>query len=170
MVNKTVYGLVVALALVAGVSQAKGINEKAESDEIINMSDNDPAMKRAFVKAQKTLPDFLRQAANPQPNTSNYALKVGLMEGKSTEYFWMGDFKATGDQFTATLSNTPQMVRKYREGQQVSFKRAQIVDWMYIDEGKQRMMGNFTACALLTKESVEEAAAFKKQWGLRCED
>ena len=58
MVNKMVYGLVVALALVAGVSQAKGINEKAESDEIINMSDNDPAMKRAFVKAQKTLPDF----------------------------------------------------------------------------------------------------------------
>ena len=32
MVNKTVYGLVVALALVAGVSQAKGINEKVAPD------------------------------------------------------------------------------------------------------------------------------------------
>ena len=170
MVNKMVYGLVVALALVAGVSQAKGINEKVANDEISYMSDNDPAMKKAFAKAQKTLPDFLRQAAKPQPDTSTYALKVGLREGKNTEYFWVGDFQEKGDQFTAILDNTPQMVRNYRKGQQISFKRAQIVDWMYIDEGKQRMMGNFTACALLTKESAEEAAAFKKQWGLRCED
>jgi len=31
------------------------------------------------------------------------------------------------------------------------------------------MMGNFTACALLTRETPESAAAFKARYGLVCD-
>lgn len=159
-----------ALALATPVIQAKDISEKASRDEIITMKDADPAMQKAFDKARKTLPDFLKKAANPADGTDNYALKVGLSDGRNTEYFWMADFEQKGDEFTATLSNTPRLVRKYKGGEEVSFHRAQIVDWTYMDVARGRMMGNFTACALLTKESPKDAAAFKKQYGLSCDD
>ena len=159
-----------ALALTAHGVLAKDISEKAARDEIINMRDADPAMQKAFDKARKTLPEFLKKAANPADGTDDYALKVGLTDGRNTEYFWMADFEQKGEQFTATLSNTPRLVRKYRGGEQVTFSRGQIVDWLYIDEARGRMMGNFTACALLTKESPKDAAAFKKQYGLSCDD
>ena len=162
----------IALALSAslGVAQAKSIGQKAEADQVIVMSDSDPAMQKAFDQARKTLPDFLQKAAKPAPGTDTYMLKVALTDGKNTEYFWMGDFEARGDQYEATLANTPALVRGYRNGQRIQFKPAQIVDWMYLEPAKNRMHGNFTACALLSKEPPKEAEAFKKQYGLRCED
>lgn len=162
-------GAAMALIFAGPCVQAKSISNKAERDDITLMADADPAMQKAFALAQKTLPDFLREAANPKEGTSGYALKVGLTDGNDTEYFWMSDFVQKGDQFTATLANTPRMVRGYRPGQKVSFKQSQIVDWMYMDAGKRRMMGNYTACALLSKEPAAEAEAFKKQYGLRCD-
>ena len=162
-------GAAMALIFAGPCVQAKSISNKAERDDITLMADADPAMQKAFALAQKTLPDFLREAANPKEGTSGYALKVGLTDGNGTEYFWMSDFVQKGDQFTATLANTPRMVRGYRPGQKISFKQSQIVDWMYMDAGKRRMMGNYTACALLSKEPAAEAEAFKKQYGLRCD-
>ena len=41
---------------------------------------------------------------------------------------------------------------------------------MHLEPAKNRMHGNFTACALLSKEPPKEAEAFKKQYGLRCEE
>jgi uncharacterized protein YegJ (DUF2314 family) len=48
------------------------------------------------------------------------------------------------------------------------FARADIVDWLYIDRPRRRMHGNFTACALMTREPPKEAAALRKQLGLAC--
>ena len=106
-------------------------------------------------------------ATNP---TDTYMLKVGLTDGRNTEYFWVGDFERQGEQYQATLANTPNTVRGYRNGQRISFQPGQIVDWMFLEPGKKRMHGNFTACALLSKEPPKEAAAFKKQYGLSCAD
>lgn len=162
----------IALALSAslGVAQAKSISQKAEADQTIVMSDSDPAMQKAFDQARKTLPEFLQKAAKPAPGTDTYMLKVGLTDGRNTEYFWVGDFERQGEQYQATLANTPNTVRGYRNGQRISFQPGQIVDWMFLEPGKKRMHGNFTACALLSKEPPKEAAAFKKQYGLSCAD
>jgi uncharacterized protein YegJ (DUF2314 family) len=42
-----------------------------------------------------------------------------------------------------------------------------VVDWLYLQGGK--MIGNFTACALLERGPPKEAAAFMKQYGLNCD-
>jgi uncharacterized protein YegJ (DUF2314 family) len=166
-----ILGAAMALVLTVPLAHAqKSISDRAENDEITIMASEDPAMQKAFAKAQTTLPDFLRQASNPKAGTSSYALKVGLSDGRNTEYFWVGDFQRKGDDFSATITNMPRIVQKYRQGEQINFKRAQVVDWMYIDQGNRKMVGNFTACALLTKESTSDAVAFKKQYGLSCDD
>ena len=133
------------------------------------MSREDPAMRAAFAKAAATLDEFLAKAAAPQAGTSNYALKVAISDGRDTEYFWVSDFSNEGDRFSGTLKNEPRVVKKYKSGERIQFSKAQITDWMYIDGAKRRMMGNFTACALLTEEPPAQAQAFKKRYGLQCE-
>jgi uncharacterized protein YegJ (DUF2314 family) len=52
-------------------------------------------------------------------------------------------------------------------GQVIDFSEAEIVDWLYMEDGKMR--GNFTACALLKREPADQAEAMKKQFGLSCQ-
>ena len=54
-----------------------------------------------------------------------------------------------------------------KTGQTITFARSDIVDWMYIENGK--MKGNFTACALLKSAPKKEAEDFKRQFSLDCD-
>jgi uncharacterized protein YegJ (DUF2314 family) len=160
----------VALSLLGcGDIADQGLVEKSQRDEIARMSSEEPAMAKAFQRASGTLDGFLRIAQSPPPNTASFAVKIALSDKKETEYFWISPFSWTGDSFKGTLGNTPRLVRHVKEGQELQFKRADIVDWMYVDNGTRRMHGNFTACALLTKEKPEEAARFQKHYGLECD-
>lgn len=158
------------LSLLSTCSYAQGIVEKAARDEIMHMSHEEPAMRRAFQKASETLDDFLQLASNPKAGTSGYALKVAISDGRNTEYFWVNAFANEGDSFTGTLNNEPRLVKKYKFGERIAFVRPQIVDWTYSDVEKGQMLGNFTACALLTKQAPEQVAAFKRQYGLTCDE
>jgi uncharacterized protein YegJ (DUF2314 family) len=65
------------------------------------------------------------------------------------------------------IDNTPRSVTNVREGQKISFEESDVVDWLYRENGK--MVGNFTACALIKKETPKQAEAFKKEYGLNCD-
>ncbi|MED5618900.1 YegJ family protein [Ideonella sp. BN130291] len=161
--------LAVALAVIASGALAQSISDKATKDEVIDMSQEEPAMRKAFARAAETLPTFLELAAKPKEGTSSYALKVAISDGRNTEYFWVNAFSGEGEVFTGTLNNEPRLVKKYKLGERIIFRRAQVVDWTYIDTVNKRTVGNFTACALLSKEPLEQAAAFMRQYGLSCE-
>lgn len=166
------FSIAIALLYAAtslGAALGQTLLQQAERDEVRHMANEEPAMRRAFERARATLDGFLAEAAKPRTGTSSHALKVAVSDDRGTEYFWVNRFENTGTAFSGYLANEPRMVMKYKLGQRFQFDRAQIVDWTYIDETNQRMMGNFTACALLTKESAADAEAFRKRFGLRCE-
>jgi uncharacterized protein YegJ (DUF2314 family) len=94
---------------------------------------------------------------------------VAISDGKNTEYFWVSKFSNAGSTFTGVLNNEPRLVKGHKLGETISFDQKQIVDWTYIDQTQRRMVGNFTACALLTKEPPAQAEAFKRQYGLQCD-
>ncbi|WP_151635984.1 YegJ family protein [Noviherbaspirillum aerium] len=150
-------------------AQAQSVIEKAKKDELLFMQDEEPEMRKAFLKASRSLDDFLLRAKTPARGTSYYALKVEIREGKNTEYFWIGPFEQRGDEFSGTLDNAPRIVKGVREGQIYPFRKSQIVDWTYYNKSEHRMYGNFTLCALLTKEPPEEAKSAQKNFGLKCE-
>lgn len=158
------------LCAVAPSAWSQTISEKAANDEVVFRRDDDPAMQKALATAASTLPEFLRLAANPRSGTSGYALKVGISDGRNTEYFWVNNFTRTGAAFTGTLNNEPRLVKKHKHGERVSFSEKQIADWTYVDQTNKRVFGNFTACAILSKEPPEQAAAFRRQYGLQCEE
>jgi len=163
--------LVLALALVSTSFAACGqsVSERAQNDQVTYVKEDDPVMARAFERARAELDDFLKLAKSPKEGTEGYALKVAVTEGDQTEYFWVGDFEATGDDFSGVLNNEPETVKKYKFGERFTFTRDQVVDWTYMEPAARRMHGNYTACALLTHEDPKEAEEFKRQYGLRCD-
>jgi uncharacterized protein YegJ (DUF2314 family) len=159
---------IVCMALLSPPAFAQSLVERAARDEVAFMSSEEPVMRAAYEKAGRTLDDFLKMAAKPPKGTTSIALKVAVTDGSNIEYFWVVDFSKRGDGFVGALNNEPNYVRKYKLGERFAFTRKQIVDWVYVD-ANGRMHGNFTACALLSKEEPEDAEEFQRQYGLKCE-
>ncbi|HJQ57943.1 MAG TPA: DUF2314 domain-containing protein [Vineibacter sp.] len=169
--NKLIALVLAWATLLCGVTglQAQTALESARKDDVVMVPSGNAAMAAAFKKAHETLDGFVRLMEAPPHGTRSYAVKVRISEGNVHEYFWIGNLARNGERFSGTLNNEPRLVKKVRAGQSIRFGRDEIVDWMYIDSDKRRMVGNYTACALLTLEKPEAAAAFKKQYGLVCD-
>lgn len=157
------------LLLTIGAAAAQSALERSKRDEIVTMSDNEPAMRAAFEKARAGLDGFLALLDKPTPGTRLYAVKIAIRDGEKTEYFWLVELSRSGDRFFGRLNNTPRSVKTVHEGQALTFSRDEIRDWMYVDDTRRRMFGNFTLCALLTKESPKSAAEMKRETGLVCD-
>ena len=126
------------------------------------------AMRQAAEKAQATLDDFLSKASQLPAGTSSYALKVRVQEGRDTEYFWVEEFTWSDGSFTGRINNEPRLVKSVKLGQVYRFSRSQVADWKYVDEKNGKTFGNFTACALLSKEPPARAEEIKRRDGLDC--
>jgi uncharacterized protein YegJ (DUF2314 family) len=161
--------ILVGALLVASNSFSESVLDRAKRDEIVMVPDEDPAMAAAFKKARATLDDFLALAKNPPPHLRTIAVKVGLSDKKETEYFWIVPFREESTGFAGQLNNEPRLVKTVKIGQEIRFTKKEIVDWMYVDTLKKKMEGNFTLCALLTRESRDEAAKMKKQMKIDCD-
>ena len=159
-----------ALLLCAGCAPTQTVMERAARGELVFMADEAPPMKKAFARAAATLDEFLAKARAPQPHEEGFSLKVAISQGANTEYFWVNHFVEKDDgSFEGEIGNEPRMVKTVKRGHVYAFPRARIVDWLYIDRSERRMVGNFTLCALLTKESRAEAEAVKQRFKLDCD-
>jgi uncharacterized protein YegJ (DUF2314 family) len=160
---------VVAAVLIALKPKEYSALERAQSDDVTVVSDDDPIMQAAFEKARDGLDEFLALSSSPAPNTNSYAVKVAVSHAGRKEYFWINPFAENDGSFSGRINNTPRYVSNVTEGQEIRFERSDIVDWTYIDTLENKTYGNFTACALLAHESEEQAAAVKKEYGLDCD-
>lgn len=161
-------GLIAALlVLTDGGAGAETLMERVKPDGIVIVAKDDTDMAAAMRKARETLPGFLKLACAPQPTMTSFAVKVAVLEGDDAEFFWIAPFEQRKNQFVGRIDNTPQLVKKVKYGQTITFREDEIVDWLYQDSGSMR--GNCTACAMLKRESPQEAEKFMKQFGLRCD-
>ena len=162
--------LTVLLALAAGPLLAKKPSKAPKKDdEVVEINENDPAMKAAFKQAQSSLDTFLAAVIPSNPKFDAVAIRIAVHDGKKTEYFWATPFKIDGDGFKGSINNVPRVVNNIKYGQEWSFKRTDVVDWMYVDTQAKVMHGNFTTCAQLTKAPPAHAKEMKKVYGLDCE-
>jgi uncharacterized protein YegJ (DUF2314 family) len=147
---------------------SQSFTDKAKKDSAVDVSDEDPAMQKAMERARTGLEDFLRKAGSPPPNTDQYSVKVRVSEGDKQEYLWVSNLKGQGDLWSGRIDNLP-IIRSVKKGQSYSFAKTEIVDWTYIDRDKKKVVGNFTTCALLTKEPPDVAQSIQRQYGLECD-
>ena len=153
------------LSLWLAMAPAMAHGDDGGHARVLPMADSDPAMQKAYEKAKAGLPQFLKQVAKPQ-GSQNHSVKVGLKHAGGTEYVWLGELKVQGDTLNGVLDNRPVHLSQ-KSGDRLSVKRSEVVDWVYLD-AKGRMVGNFTACALISKEPPAKAKAFAQQYGLNC--
>ena len=147
---------------------ADSITQKAENDELSFIPDDDPDMAKAMIHAKSTLSEFLALKAKPTDTQQNFSIKIAIVDGDNKEFFWIGRFQeVSSGNYIGTLDNEPRTVKNVTNGQQINFKKDDIVDWLYIENGN--MKGNFTACALLKREPVADQEEFKRAYGLECE-
>lgn len=161
--------IVVLLAGCSQASDAKTVLERAKDDNVTEVATGDPAMEVAFAKARASLDGFLKLEKQPPPNLSAFSVKVGIEQDGYTEFFWLSELDETARGYSATIDNQPERVNRVRLGQRYEFAREEIVDWTYRDDERKTTHGNFTACAMLTHEPPEQAAAFKREFGLSCD-
>jgi uncharacterized protein YegJ (DUF2314 family) len=160
---------VAAASAGAGTASAQTLVEKASKDDVEWVAKESPAMKAAFQRARDSLPEFLALIRSKPTGISDPSLKVAVTDGGAVEYFWVGAIEVTSAGFTGVLNNQPRVVFKHRMGDRFSFARDQVVDWMYYRDGGRRMVGNFTACAILSGRPQKEVDEFKLRYGLSCD-
>ena len=140
---------------------------KARRDETVLVHKDDAAMLRARERSRATLDQFLALNESRPPNSRAYAVKIPVRDGDAVEWLWIADFAHAGDRFHGRIDNTPRTVRSVAQGQRIDFHRTEIGDWMYVRDG--RIKGNFTACALLDRESAAARADFLRRFQMDCD-
>jgi len=143
----------------------------------------DPAMSAAFAKAAAGLDGFFAKWRDPPPGAQRFTVKIGLVDTSEppgyaivrpgsaatriVEWFWVTNLQAEGMGFSGRLGNDPEGLHNVSFGQAIRFKREDIGDWMYRQDGK--IVGNATACPALAHSSAEERRAMKEKYGLDCD-
>lgn len=148
--------------------QKKAEKKPEEKQEVVELNDQDPAMKAAFKKAQASLDAFLKIHAANDPNIDVESVRIRVTEGKVSEYVWIHPFEKTATGYQGKANSVPSKLKKLTVGGPVTFKREDIVDWTYFEIKARRMHGNFTTCVQLAKAPAAEVEALKKSYGLDC--
>lgn len=148
-------------------AQSASFSEKADRDETIRIRNDDPVMAAAKKRARTELSNFIALAEGPPTGTRNFAIKIGIRYNETdAEFFWIRPFRRDGTRFVGRLNNEPRFVKTVKLHDMIAFEEKDIVDWYYFKN--DAMVGNYTACALLTKEPLHERKQFMREFGLRC--
>jgi uncharacterized protein YegJ (DUF2314 family) len=146
--------LLTAALLVAGCSR-KPATLTSNYDE--------KKMEQAIADARASFDTFLARYRNPQPGDEHFNVKVRIEDKHGVEHFWVSDLKLDAEPFSGKIDDEPGIVKKVKLGQDYSFTRGDISDWMYMANGK--MQGNYTLRVELESMPPGEAAALKKKIG-----
>lgn len=120
-------------------------------------------MKQASETAQSTFDEFLKRFKNPQPGDEDFNVKVRISDEHGVEHFWVGELRLDSEPYSGIIGHDPEIVRNVEFGQKYSFRKSEIVDWMYMANGK--MQGNYTLRVMLESMPKEEAEEIKKNVG-----
>lgn len=136
------------------------------SDRTVAVKTQNQEMIAAIAQAQATLDDFLKLSAHPPAGASRFKLKVKVTDRHGSEVMWVIPFHQTDSAYIGTLADEPEVVTSIRNGQQFAFDRAQIADWGYTLNGKQK--GSFTVCVLFKHMPAAVVQKYRDGYGFEC--
>ena len=154
--NKFITAAFVALLSIATVSPITPA--LALEDHVVMVPSDDKAMAKAISRARETI-DVYWAAANDPKGRKGFAVKVKISDKNGSEHFWLRAVKRTNTGFEGIIANTPVMVKKVKEGQLYAFKKPEISDWMFFENGK--IIGGFTIRVMADRMPKDQAAQIK---------
>ena len=158
-----------AIVVVAGVTIAQRLDRPSwwGQDKIVTIATADPRLVAAKARAAATLDGFLDVALSHRAGTSKHAVKIAIVDGGETEVFWLNELRrGANGRLSARIDNTPKLVKSVSLGQRLDFSRGDVVDWMYMQNG--RMVGNHTICVLLDETTEPKLSEIVARFGVDC--
>jgi len=153
--NYLLASLVTFTLLLAG-----GCSRKPET---LTSNYDEKKMQKAIEDSRAAFDEFLTRFRNPQPGDDAFHVKVRVEDKNGVEHFWVSDLKLDAEPYSGKIADEPGIVKKVRFGQNYSFSRSEISDWMYIANGK--MQGNYTLRVELESMPPKEADALRRKAG-----
>jgi len=135
----------------------------AVGDRVIGVAKDDPEMNKAMADARAHLPYFWHVMTEAKNGEEEFSVKVRITDGKNTEYFWCTDLKIEKKVVTGEIGNDPELVKTVKGGERIPIKEPDIVDWLYMKEGK--MIGNYTSRPLMKSMNKDELEYLKSTLG-----
>lgn len=123
----------------------------------------EPEMEAAILKARQTVSQFTTALRDQKANQSHFQIKVAAPSG---HFLWLADVAFDGS-FAGTLGPDAAGVHPAGPGGRVAVPAADVVDWMYEEDGK--LVGGFTLRAIRAHLSGDALRAFDESVGARFE-
>jgi uncharacterized protein YegJ (DUF2314 family) len=139
------------------------LNSCSRKPETLTSKYDEKKMEQAIAEARSSFPEFLNRFRAPQPGDDDFHVKVRIEDKNGVEHFWVSDLKLDSEPYSGKIADEPGIVKKVKFGQDYSFSRDEISDWMYMAKGK--MQGNYTLRVELESMPPKEAAALKQKIG-----
>src|SRR5262245_16901492 len=76
---------------------AQSILEKSKSGATVRVPTGEPNMAEAMQRAKARLPEFLKLAKAPAPETTGFAVKIGIPYDGGREFVWMNALEFRGE-------------------------------------------------------------------------
>ena len=152
--KKTISLLVTASLLLIGCSH---------KPQTLTDNFDEKKMEQAIADARASFDGFLVRFHSPQPGDKDFHVKVRIEDEHGVEHFWVSDLKLDSEPYSGRIADEPGIVKKVKYGQEYSFARAEVSDWMYMSNDK--MQGNYTLRVELESMPPKEADALKKKIG-----
>lgn len=134
----------------------------------VAVESQDQEMLAAMAEARRTLNEFDRRLANPTPKQSMAIIKGRFAEGDLVEHMWLGQIEVTPEGYRGVLGNEPYELTTVKAGQTLVLARADVSDWIVVDDGK--LAGGYTMRVLRSRLPENERAAFDAQNGISIAD
>ncbi|MCA9259172.1 MAG: DUF2314 domain-containing protein [Planctomycetales bacterium] len=147
------------------------------SDPVAQIPVNDPEIEQAAVRARKTFRYFWRELAwerrriipgldvaavkgyftDPPPKGS---VETAPLEG---EHMWLMNVDFDGQEISGVLINSPRSLQSLSEGDQVTIRGKQLMDWLYVQAGQ--VCGGFSVDVVRSRMSAGERKRHDSAWG-----
>jgi uncharacterized protein YegJ (DUF2314 family) len=136
---------------------------RAKSDD----QEMDQAMARAVASFKYLWRELTWEYRRIVPGLELSAIKAAFKDPEgdldTVEHMWLSDIEFDGEVISATLINSPNEITSVKKGDQITLRKDQIEDWMYVMAG--RVYGGFTIQVLRARMSSAERRGHDEAWG-----
>lgn len=117
---------------------------------VVQVSDDDPAMKKAVEEAQSRLPEFVRRFESK--DGQHFSIKAPVTSAGNTEFIWIDVTAIEHDRVLGTLGNDPANLPGYKYGQRVRIPMDDVMDWMIVtDRDAAKYDGGFSVAVVMAQ-------------------
>lgn len=129
--------------------------------------ESDSELHAAAAEARQTAEKLTYALRYRQTTASGFLAKRLVIEGKTREKVWLTNLRYDGRQLHGEVWQKPQLLKKVKQGDNLSLSPYELYDWVYIEDGK--LQGGYTIRVLYQRANAQGKKLLEKQFGAKIE-